>query len=142
MSAFELTSELTAAIESQKYNVIICNYANPDMVGHTGDLDATIKAIEAIDQCLNKIVSSVNKSHGQLFITADHGNAECMYDEGTQQAHTAHTHSEVPLVYYNAMGRKTTITHQVGSLVDIAPSILYLMGIKPPIEMNGKILFE
>ncbi len=142
MSAYELTRELTTAIESQKYDVIICNYANPDMVGHTGDLNATIKAIEAIDECLTMIVSSVNKSHGQLFITADHGNAECMFDEGTKQAHTAHTHSKVPLVYYNAMNYEVIATKEVGSLVDIAPSLLYLMGIEPPAEMTGTILFR
>lgn len=142
MSAFELTAQLTSAIESNKYDAIICNYANPDMVGHTGDLNATIKAIETIDKCLTMVVSSINKSGAQLFITADHGNAECMYDESTEQAHTAHTHSEVPLVYYSAVDKKVMTEVKHGSLVDIAPTMLYLMGLVPPMEMTGKILFK
>jgi len=143
MSAYELTAQLTKAIENNKYDAIICNYANPDMVGHTGDLSATIKAIETIDDCLGKVVSSINKSDGQLFITADHGNAECMYDENTKQAHTAHTHFTVPLVYYTGHDKKSAITiAQDGCLIDIAPTMLTLMGLTPPIEMTGRILFK
>lgn len=141
MSAEHLTSELCTAIASNKYDAIICNYANPDMVGHTGDLAATIKAIEFIDQCLAKVVSSINKSGGQLLITADHGNAEYMYDEQTKQTHTAHTHSVVPLVYYSAENKKLKVTDH-GSLTDIAPTMLHLMGLAPPEEMTGNVLFH
>ncbi|MBP9721923.1 MAG: 2,3-bisphosphoglycerate-independent phosphoglycerate mutase [Gammaproteobacteria bacterium] len=146
MSAFELTEQLCHAIESNKYDAIICNYANPDMVGHTGDLDATIKAIEVIDRCLGKIVSSIRKIKGQMLITADHGNAECMYDSHTQQAHTAHTNSLAPLLYYSADPNKQ-VEHVAGnqeesSLIDIAPTMLHLMGLQPPSEMTGKILFK
>jgi 2,3-bisphosphoglycerate-independent phosphoglycerate mutase len=141
MSAFELTDILCTNIESNKYDVIICNYANPDMVGHTGSLPATIKAIEAIDQCIGKVIQSIKKVNGQMFITADHGNAECMYDANTKQPHTAHTTSLVPLLYFNN-DKNIKITKTIGLLQDIAPSLLTLMGYKPPQEMTGEILFD
>lgn len=147
MSAFELTEQLCHHIESGKYDVIICNFANPDMVGHTGSLDATIKAIETIDKCLDSVVKSINKVSGHLLITADHGNAECMYNEQAKQPHTAHTKSLVPFVYVNSKysnpeTSKITVTKPEGRLEDIVPTLLHLMGYQAPPEMTGQILFK
>ena len=143
MSAYELTEILCKQIESGKYDVIICNYANADMVGHTGLLSATIKAIEAIDNCLGKVETSIVKTSGHLFITADHGNAECMYDEQSHQPHTAHTNSVVPLAYVNTKYRPDNLDIAAqGTLQDIAPTMLSIMGYKAPKEMTGKILFN
>lgn len=144
MSAYELTDILCEEIESGKYDLIICNYANPDMVGHTGDLSATIKAIETIDHCLARVITALDKAQGQLFITADHGNAEYMFNDQTNQAHTAHTHSLVPLVYVcnNPENEHLAAIDIQGCLTDIAPSILSLMGLEIPQEMTGKILFR
>lgn len=139
MSAYELTEKFVEAIQSQKYDVIICNYANPDMVGHTGNIPATIKAIEVIDECLGKVVDALQKVGGEALITADHGNAECMYDETTHQPHTAHTCELVPLLY---IGRKAKILKQDGVLADIAPTLLSLMDITPPKEMTGDVVLE
>ncbi|MES2205124.1 MAG: 2,3-bisphosphoglycerate-independent phosphoglycerate mutase [Pseudomonadota bacterium] len=139
MSAYELTEKLVEAIQSQKYDVIICNYANPDMVGHTGNIPATIKAIEVIDECVGKVVSALQSVGGEAIITADHGNAECMYDETTHQPHTAHTCELVPFLY---IGRKAKILKQEGVLADIAPTLLALMGLTPPKEMTGTILVK
>lgn len=133
MSAAEITDRLTAAIEGGKYDVIICNFANPDMVGHTGDFKATVKAIEIIDQCLGRIWAALQAGGGELIITADHGNAEKMYDTQTQQPHTAHTSSAVPFIF--ASQRSATVSEN-GSLADVAPTMLYLMGIEPPPEMG------
>jgi len=119
MSAVELTDKLVEAIESKKYSTIICNYANPDMVGHTGNFDATIKAIETIDQCLAKVVNALKSVDGEALITADHGNAERMLDPSTNQPHTAHTNNLVPLLY---IGRKAKMLEQ-GSMFDIAPTM-------------------
>jgi 2,3-bisphosphoglycerate-independent phosphoglycerate mutase len=137
MSALEVTTTLEAAVVSKKYDVVICNLANADMVGHTGDFDATVKAIETLDSCLAKI-SLVCKTHGmEILITADHGNAEQMSDqkEGAgSQPHTAHTNNPVPLVY---IGRKAGAIDGA-SLVDIAPTLLSLIGLAAPEEMQGK----
>ena len=138
MSAYELTDKLTQAILSKQYNFIVCNFANADMVGHTGNYPATIKAIETLDDCLGKIYDAIQKTGDQMLITADHGNAECMYDDTTQQPHTAHTSDPVPLVY---VGQSAIFKEKTGVLADIAPSILYLMGLKQPSEMTGKNLF-
>ena len=137
MSAYELTEKLVEAIRSKKYDAIICNYANPDMVGHTGNIPATIKAIEAIDDCVGKVVTALQSVGGEAIITADHGNAECMYDETTHQPHTAHTCELVPFLY---IGRKAKILKKDGVLADIAPTLLSLMGLRPPKEMTGDIL--
>jgi 2,3-bisphosphoglycerate-independent phosphoglycerate mutase len=99
MSAFEVTEKLLAAINSKQYDVIVCNYANPDMVGHTGDLQAAIKAIETVDTCLGRVVEAQLARGGEVLVTADHGNAELMRDTETGQAHTAHTLNLVPLIY-------------------------------------------
>jgi 2,3-bisphosphoglycerate-independent phosphoglycerate mutase len=139
MSAPELTARLVEAIKSQRYDVIICNFANPDMVGHTGNLAAAIEAIEAIDCGLAKIIPALQEVGGEAIITADHGNAEMMFDECTGQAHTAHTHELVPFIY---VGREAKINKERGVLSDIAPTMLYLLGLEQPKEMTGESLIE
>lgn len=139
MSANELTQKLIEAIQSQRFDVIISNYANADMVGHTGDLRATVKAIETLDHCLGQVVSAAQKVGGEVLITADHGNAEKMFDESTDQAHTAHTNFPVPLIY---IGRPASVVIQDGRLSDVAPSLLTLMNIPQPPEMTGRIIFK
>jgi 2,3-bisphosphoglycerate-independent phosphoglycerate mutase len=138
MSAREVTDKLVAAIESGRFDVIICNYANADMVGHTGNLAAAVHAIETIDACLGRVYDALRRAGGELIVTADHGNAERMSDESTGQAHTAHTSNPVPFVY---AGRPARIVHE-GALSDIAPTMLYLMGIDPPAEMSGRSMVE
>lgn len=139
MSAVELTRALEDAIDSGAYDFIVCNYANADMVGHTGNMNATIAAIECLDACLERLQSSLLKVDGCMFITADHGNAEQMYDNNTQQAHTAHTAQPVPFVF---VGEHWTFNKAHGNLTDIAPTILTIMGIEPPAEMTGRVLLE
>ncbi len=139
MSAGELTDKLVAAIGSEKYDVIICNYANPDMVGHTGNLEATVKAIEYLDQCLGRLVQAVREVDGELLLTADHGNAEQMRNPETGQAHTAHTSNLVPFVY---VGERPVQMESNGALSDVAPTMLYLMEIDKPVEMNGRPLLH
>lgn len=139
MSARELTSRLIEAIESGEYDLIICNFANPDMVGHTGSMPATIEAIEVIDECLGKIQKALAKAGGELLITADHGNAEMMFDPATAQAHTAHTNNLVPFIY---AGRAAKFVNKNGKLSDIAPTILYLMDLPIPPEMTGHSLLK
>ena len=138
MSANEITDRLVDAIHSDEFDVIVCNFANPDMVGHTGNFDAAVKAIETIDECLGKVVSAAREVGGELLITADHGNAEQMRGVGTGQAHTAHTTNLVPLLY---VGRPANMSN-TGSLSDVAPSMLYLMGVEQPAEMGGQSLLE
>mgnify|MGYP006108450025 CR=1 FL=1 len=133
MSAFEVTEKLCEAIISQKYDLVICNFANGDMVGHTGNLNAAIKAVEVLDQCIGKITTSIKSVKGQMLITADHGNVELMMDEKNNQLHTQHTTNLVPFLY---MGKKSTMKGN-GSLSDIAPTILHIMGEKAPKEMTG-----
>jgi len=139
MSAPALTAELIKRIEGGRYDVIICNFANPDMVGHTGNFAATVKAIETIDHCLGKISTAISQVGGELLITADHGNAEQMYDCNTNQPHTAHTNDPVPFLY---QGRKAQICKSDGKLSDISPTILYLLGISKPNEMTGSSLLK
>ena len=134
MSAYELTTRLIQAIQSNQYDLIICNFANPDMVGHTGNMAATVQAIEVVDQCLGKIIHALQQVEGEAIITADHGNAEQLFDEKTNQPHTAHTSDPVPFIY---IGRKAMITKENGILADIAPTILYLLGLPKPTEMTG-----
>ncbi len=138
MSSAELTEKLIAAIESGKYDTIICNYPNGDMVGHTGVMEAAIKAIEALDACIEQVTNAVVAAGGQMLITADHGNAEQMRDPATGQAHTAHTNLPVPLIY---VGDKAVKSVDGGKLSDIAPTMLTLMGMEIPQEMTGKPLF-
>lgn len=139
MSAFEVTQELVKAIKKRQYQLIIVNYANPDMLGHTGCFDATVIACEVIDNCLNCVLETLAEVGGEAIITADHGNAECMYDPKTQQPHTAHTTNLVPVIY---VGREAKVTTDKGVLYDIAPTLLYLLGLDIPKEMTGKPLFS
>lgn len=137
MSAFELTDNLVAAIRSQKYDAIICNYANGDMVGHTGNFDAAVKAVEAVDKCLAQIVAAIEDTGAELLITADHGNVEQMLDPETNQPLTSHTSGPVPLVYVGHSGRQFI---SAGSLSDLAPTLLSLLDMPVPEEMTGKVL--
>lgn len=137
MSAFELTDELAAAIRSNKYDAIICNYANGDMVGHTGDFDAAVKAVEAVDKCLGEIVAAIEETGGEMLITADHGNVEQMLDSETNQPLTSHTSGPVPLVYVGTSGKQFVSD---GSLSDLAPTLLSLLDMPVPEEMTGKVL--
>ncbi|WP_429162535.1 2,3-bisphosphoglycerate-independent phosphoglycerate mutase [Aeromonas media] len=136
MSSEELTDKLVGAIKSGKYDVIICNYPNGDMVGHTGVFDAAVKACEAVDHCIGRVTEALAEVGGECLITADHGNAEKMLDEETGQAHTAHTNLPVPLIYF---GRKAEVL-EGGKLSDLAPTMLTLMGLPVPPEMTGKPL--
>jgi 2,3-bisphosphoglycerate-independent phosphoglycerate mutase len=138
MNAAQLTDRLVEAIHGDGYDVIICNYANPDMVGHTGNYAATVKAIETIDLCLGRVVEATRQRGGELLITADHGNAELLRNEATGQAHTAHTFNPVPFIY---IGRPAT-TAPSGALSDVAPTMLYLMGIERPPQMDGNMLVK
>ncbi len=137
MSAFEVTEKLTEAIRSRRFDAIICNYANGDMVGHTGDFAASVKAVEAVDQCLEKIVAAIKDVQGELLITADHGNVEQMVDEQTGQPLTSHTSGPVPLVY---VGNTSLEFNGEGSLCDIAPTLLTLIKLAVPDEMSGRVL--
>ena len=134
MSAKEVTEKVIEAIQSQKYDCIILNYANPDMVGHTGNLEATVKAIETIDDCVGKVVEEVNKVQGVLLITADHGNAEQMIDYATGDPHTAHTTNPVPFILVGKEDAKL----KPGRLADLAPTMLDIMGLEKPKEMTGE----
>jgi 2,3-bisphosphoglycerate-independent phosphoglycerate mutase len=136
MSAPEVAEQLVQAIDGKQYDVIICNFANPDMVGHTGDYDAAVKAIEAVDRALGQVSEALVRAGGEMLITADHGNAEQMSDSRSGQAHTAHTHNLVPFIY---VGRPATLA-QSGSLCDISPTLLHLMGLEVPPEMEGRSL--
>jgi 2,3-bisphosphoglycerate-independent phosphoglycerate mutase len=138
MSAFEVTDKLVAAIKSGDFDALICNYANGDMVGHTGVFDAAVKAVEALDVCLGRLYQAIKETGGEMLITADHGNVEQMMDNTTGQAHTAHTCELVPFAY---VGRKASIK-QGGVLSDVAPTLLSLMGLPIPTEMTGKVLVE
>ncbi|MCB1814259.1 MAG: 2,3-bisphosphoglycerate-independent phosphoglycerate mutase, partial [Candidatus Competibacteraceae bacterium] len=138
MSAYEVTDKLVAAIKSGEFDALICNYANGDMVGHTGVFDAAVKAVEALDVCLGRLYAAIKEVGGEMIITADHGNVEQMMDNQTGQAHTAHTCELVPFAY---VGRKATIK-QGGVLSDVAPTLLSLMGIPVPVEMTGKNLID
>jgi 2,3-bisphosphoglycerate-independent phosphoglycerate mutase len=138
MSAVEVTDNLVTAIESGRFGFIVVNYANPDMVGHTGDLAAAVKAVEMTDTCLGRVEAAVRKMGGILFVTADHGNCEFMRDPKTGQPHTSHTHSLVPAILVNGPARVTGMKN--GRLADIAPTLLVLLGLKKPPEMTGHSL--
>ncbi len=137
MSAAKVTDELVAAIEGGEHDVIICNFANGDMVGHTGIFDAAVVAVETLDKCLGRIEAALQKAGGQMLITADHGNVEQMLDHVNEQAHTAHTSEPVPLVY---VGPKDVSLAPNGTLSDVAPTLLALMHLDIPAEMTGKSL--
>lgn len=139
MSAYEVCDKVVEAIKSQKYDSIILNFANPDMVGHTGSIDAAIKALEAIDECVKKVVDAVNEVNGVLLITADHGNCEQMIDYKTGEPYTAHTTNPVPLVVVGLPANKKI---KEGRLCDLAPTMLNIMGLEKPEEMTGESLIE
>lgn len=137
MSAPEVTEKLIAAIESGKYDAIICNYANCDMVGHSGIIEAAMKACEAVDESVGKVLAAIAKVGGEALVTADHGNVEQMFDDETGQPHTQHSTLPVPFIY---VGEKEATMLEGGSLADVAPTILALMGVPQPTEMTGKNL--
>jgi 2,3-bisphosphoglycerate-independent phosphoglycerate mutase len=138
MSAVEVTDRLVEAIASGTFDFILVNYANTDMVGHTGDLKAAIKAVETVDTCLGRLEAAIGKAGGVMLITADHGNAEQMKDAGTGQPHTAHTMNLVPLIL--AGERQDATALESGKLADIAPTVLDLMDLGQPSEMTGRSL--
>jgi 2,3-bisphosphoglycerate-independent phosphoglycerate mutase len=138
MSAPELTDRLVEVIEAGETDFILVNFANTDMVGHTGMLDAAMKAVEAVDACLGRIEAAVTDQGGVMLITADHGNAEMMLDPETGQAHTAHTRNLVPLIAIGAGGEVVGL-HE-GKLADMAPTVLDLLGVEQPSEMTGRSL--
>ena len=138
MSAYEVCDKLVNAIKSLKYDVIVINFANPDMVGHTGVEDAAIKAIEAVDDCVGKTVAALKEVDGQMFICADHGNAEQLKDYQTGETFTAHTTNPVPFILVNYDPAYTL--REGGCLADIAPTLIEMMGMEQPAEMTGKSL--
>lgn len=140
MSAYEVTEELLKRIDSDKYDMIILNYANPDMVGHTGVIPAAVKAIETVDECLGKVANKILEKNGSLFITADHGNAEVMIDPETGAPFTAHTTDPVPFVWVSNDAKGKSLEN--GKLSDIAPTMLHEMGLEAPEEMTGHSLIK
>ena len=139
MSAPEVTDRIVEAIEQQRYDVIIVNYANGDMVGHTGVFAAAVKAVECLDECIGRITAALEKVGGEALITADHGNVEQMEDECTGQAHTAHTCEPVPFIY---VGKRPVSLRDGGVLADVAPTLLTLLGLPQPGEMTGRSIVE
>ncbi|MFI2812171.1 2,3-bisphosphoglycerate-independent phosphoglycerate mutase [Microbulbifer sp. M83] len=139
MSAPEVTDKLVAAIDSGDYDAIICNYANGDMVGHTGVFEAAVKAVEALDTCVSRVVDAALAAGGEVLITADHGNVEEMFDAGSGQVSTQHSTLPVPFVY---VGKRDVSLRDGGSLADVAPTMLALMGLQQPEEMTGKNLVQ
>lgn len=140
MSAPEVTDNLVAAIESGEYDAIICNYANGDMVGHTGKMDAAVKAVEALDACLKRVTDAILKIDGECLITADHGNVELMVDPVSGDPVTSHTNGPVPLVHVSNKGKKPSLRE--GKLSDVAPTLLHMMGMETPQEMTGENLLS
>ena len=138
MSAYEVTDKLLTLLDENKYDVIILNFANPDMVGHTGIMEAAVKAMETVDACAGKIAAKVLEMGGALCITADHGNLEKMYDDEAKQPYTAHTTNPVPFLLVS----KNKYRLHEGILADIAPTMLELLGISQPAEMTGHSLIE
>ena len=138
MSAFSVAKNLVEAIESLKYDVIIVNFANPDMVGHTGIVEAAVKAVEAIDVCVGQVYDALIKVDGQMFVCADHGNVEQLIDYETGEPFTAHTTNPVPFVLVNY--DKEYGLREGGCLADIAPTLIEMLGLTKPVEMTGKSL--
>jgi 2,3-bisphosphoglycerate-independent phosphoglycerate mutase len=139
MSAPELTDKAVEAIDSGQYDLIVLNYANPDMVGHTGNLHAAIRAVETVDAGLGRLKDAIERSGGAMLVTADHGNCEMMRDPKTGEPHTAHTTNPVPLMLFGG-GNQTSLAE--GRLADIAPTLLDLMGLPQPPEMTGISLLK
>ncbi len=141
MSAGGITDHLVADLESRTHDVVICNFANADMVGHTGDMDATVAAVETLDRCLERIVSTVLEVDGTMIVTADHGNAEQMWDAERNGPHTAHTTNPVPVLMVG-QGLRANMPMRDGALRDVAPTMLGVLGLEPPAEMTGRDLRE
>lgn len=142
MSAFEMTDQLVSAIASGQFDFIVVNYANTDMVGHSGDIKAAMKAVEAVDSCLGRVCEALEQAGGAMLITADHGNAECLHDEASGQAHTAHTLNFVPAILVSKHYVNTGASLPQGILADIAPTILELLGLPQPASMTGRSLIK
>ena len=138
MSAYEVTDKVVQAIQDETYDMIILNFANPDMVGHTGSFEAAVKAVQAVDTCLGRIVEAIRSKKGHLLVTADHGNAELMVNHETGKVHTAHTTNLVPLILMSDSLKTATL--EAGKLCDIAPTLLDLAGIQQPKAMTGHSL--
>jgi len=141
MSAYEVCQAVLERLDSNKYDVVVVNFANPDMVGHTGVLSAAIKAAEAVDECVGRILDKVKNMGGAAVITADHGNFEKMWDFPKNQPHTAHTVGDVPLIVFDERYKRYKL-RQGGRLADIGPTLLEMMDITKPEEMTGRSLFE
>lgn len=141
MSAYEVTEEVLKRIDTDEYDVIILNYANPDMVGHTGVIEAAVKAVEVVDECLGKVVDKILEKKGTVFITADHGNCEQMIDYSNGNPMTAHTTNLVPFVYVSEEAKGKELRTD-GILADIAPTMLTIMDEKVPVEMTGKSIIK
>ncbi|MDO4568361.1 MAG: 2,3-bisphosphoglycerate-independent phosphoglycerate mutase, partial [Clostridia bacterium] len=139
MSAYEVAQEAIERIRSRRYDVVILNFANPDMVGHTGVFDAAVRAVNAVDECCSNVVSAILEQGGQCIVTADHGNCEKMWEYDTHEPFTAHTMSPVPLILVSNE-RRGAVLKDGGRLCDIAPTLLELMGIEQPPEMTGHSL--
>ena len=139
MSAAGVTDVLCGALGQKQHDFLLCNYANADMVGHTGVPDAVISAVETVDRCLGRVVAACEASGTRLLVTADHGNCEVMVDPETGGPHTAHTTNPVPFVAVNTSVRRL---RDGGSLCDVAPTILTLLGLEQPPEMTGRALHE
>ena len=137
MSAYEVTEKVLEAIKSEKYDTIILNYANCDMVGHTTVYDAAVKAVEVVDECVGKVADAVKAVGGTIILTADHGNADCVFDENGNPF-SAHTTSPVPFL----ITKEDVELHETGNLGDIAPTLLELLGIEKPVEMSGKSMIK
>ena len=140
MSAPEVTDRLVEAIGSGRFDLIVVNYANTDQVGHSGNFAAAIQAVEAVDGCLGRLIAAVEAAGGSMLVTADHGNVEQMFDYDTGQVHTQHTLNRVPAILVNGPAGIRSL-HD-GTLADIAPTLLALMGLKQPAEMTGRSLLD
>ena len=138
MSAPELTEKALAAIHSKKYDLIVLNFANGDMVGHTGVEKAAIAAVEEVDKNVGKIAEAIREAHGDLIVTADHGNCEQMWDDATESPHTAHTTNDVPCLLISERFKDAKLRY--GRLADVAPTLTFLLGIPKTLQMTGQNL--
>jgi 2,3-bisphosphoglycerate-independent phosphoglycerate mutase len=139
MSAYDVAEVVMERLDSEKYDVIVVNFANPDMVGHTGLLSAAVKAAEAVDECVGRVLDKVKALGGAAIVTADHGNFEKMIDESPDDPHTAHTIGDVPLIIFDEKFKKGKL-REGGRLADIGPTLLQIMDLPQPEEMTGKSL--
>ena len=133
-----MLAKAVASLEAKLHDLLVINFANPDMVGHTGDLAAAITAVETVDACVGELVAAVQAADGQMLLTADHGNCEVMWDTEAESPHTAHTNNLVPLILFNG---NDGVQVTDGRLADLAPSLLAMMGVEQPASMTGRPLF-